>query len=62
MKEKTRAKDIFDLVNVFLSEHSKTWNKVGLVCMNGALDMIGASIQFRCPNEVSCSTYNIKQL
>ena len=41
MKEKTRAKDVFDLVNVFLCENLIAWNKVGLVCTDGALAIIG---------------------
>ena len=41
MKERTRAKDVFDLVNVFLRENSIAWNIVGLVCTDGAPAMIG---------------------
>ena len=41
MKEKTRAKDIFDLVNVFLRENLIAWNKVGSVRTDGALAMKG---------------------
>ena len=37
MKEKTRAKDIFDLMNAFLCGNSIAWNKVGLVCKDGTL-------------------------
>ena len=40
MKERTRAKDVFDLVNAFLRENSIAWNKVGSVCTDGALTMI----------------------
>ena len=40
MKERTRAKDVFDLVNAFLRENSIAWNKVGLVCTDGAPAMI----------------------
>ena len=32
MKERTRAKDVFDLIDAFLCENSITWNKVGSVC------------------------------
>ena len=35
-KERTRAKDVFDLVNAFLRENSIAWNKVGSVCTDGA--------------------------
>ena len=41
MKERTRAKDVFTLVNAFLHENSIAWNKVRLVCTDGAPDMIG---------------------
>ena len=41
MKERTRAKDIFNLVNAFLCENSKAWNKVRLVCTDGAPAIIG---------------------
>ena len=41
MNERTRAKDVFDLVNAFLRENSIAWNKVGLVCTDGAPAMIG---------------------
>ena len=41
MKERTRAKDVFDLTNAFLRENSITWNKVGSVCIDGAPAMIG---------------------
>ena len=41
MKERTRTKDVFDLINAFLRENSIVWNKVGLVCADGAPAMIG---------------------
>ena len=41
MKERTRAKDVFDLVNAFLRENSIAWNKVGSVCTDDAPTMIG---------------------
>ena len=41
MKERTRAKDVFDLVNAFLRENSIAWNKLGSVCTDGAPAMIG---------------------
>ena len=40
VKERTRAKDVFDLANAFLCENSIAWNKVGLICMSGAPAMI----------------------
>ena len=40
MKERTRAKDVFDLVNAFLRENSIVWNKMGSVCIDGAPAMI----------------------
>ena len=40
-KERTRAKDVFDLVNPFLRENSMSWNKVGSVSTNGAPAMFG---------------------
>ena len=40
-KEGTRAKDVFNLDNAFLRENSMAWNKVELVCTNGAPAMIG---------------------
>ena len=40
MKERTRAKDVFDLVNAFLRKNSIAWNKVGSACTNGASAMI----------------------
>ena len=41
VKERTRAKDIYDLVNAFRRENSIARNKVGLVCTDGAPAMIG---------------------
>ena len=41
IKERTRAKDVFDLVNAFLRENSIAWNKVRSVCTDGASAMIG---------------------
>ena len=41
MKERTRAKDVFDLVNAFLRENSTVWIKVVLVCTDGAPAMTG---------------------
>ena len=41
MKEKTRAKGIFDLVNAFVRENSIAWNQVGLVCTDDVPAMIG---------------------
>ena len=40
MKERTRAKDVFDLVNAFLRKNSIAWNKMGSVCSDGAPAMI----------------------
>ena len=40
MKERTRAKVAFDLVNAFLRENSIAWNTVGLVCTDDAPAMI----------------------
>ena len=59
MKERTRAKDVFDLVNAFLCENSIAWNKVGSVCIDGAPAMIGhrsgfvASLKQVAPHIVS---------
>ena len=39
-KERTRAKDVFDLVDAFLRENSIAWNKVGSVCTDSAPAMI----------------------
>ena len=41
MKERTRAKDVFDFVNAFLRENSIVWNKVGSVHTDGMPAMIG---------------------
>ena len=41
MKERTRAKVIFDLVYAFLRENSIACNKLELVCTDGAHAMIG---------------------
>ena len=41
IKERIRAKDVLDLVNAFLRENSIPWNKMGSVCTDGALAMIG---------------------
>ena len=41
VKERTKAKDVFDLVNAFLRENSIAWNKVESVCTDGAPAMIG---------------------
>ena len=51
MKERTRAKDVFDLVNTFLLENSIAWNKVESVCTDGAPAKIWV-----------CSAYSIKSL
>ena len=49
MKERARAKDVFDLVNAFLRENSIAWNKVGLVCIDNAPAMIGHRSGFATP-------------
>ena len=49
MKERTRAKVVFDLVNAFLRENSIAWNKVGSVCTNVASAMIGHRSGFVAP-------------
>ena len=41
MKERTRAKDVFHLINTFLRESSIAWSKVGSVCTDGAPAMTG---------------------
>ena len=41
IKGRTKAKDVFDLVNAFLRENSIAWNKLGSVCTDGAPAMIG---------------------
>ena len=46
MKGRTSAKDVFDLVNAFLRENSIAWNKVGLVCTDGAPAMIRKEHQY----------------
>ena len=39
--ERTKAKDVFDLVNVFFRENSIAWNKAKSVYTDGAPAMIG---------------------
>ena len=46
MKERTRAKDVFDLVNAFLRKNLIEWNKAGPVCTDGAPPMIGHRSSF----------------
>ena len=41
MKERTTAKNVFDLVNAFLRENSIAWNEVGSVGTDGAPAMTG---------------------
>ena len=41
MKERSRAKDVFYLVNPLLLENSLAWNKVGSVCTDGTPAMTG---------------------
>ena len=41
MKERTRPKDVFDLVNAFLRKNSIAWNKVGSICTDSAPAMTG---------------------
>ena len=41
MKERTRARDVFDLANAFLRENSIAWNKARSVCTDGTPAMIG---------------------
>ena len=41
MKERTKAKDVFDLANAFLCENSIAWIKVGLVSTDDAPATIG---------------------
>ena len=41
MKERTRAIDVFDLVDTFLRENLIAWNKMGSVCIDGVSAMIG---------------------
>ena len=49
MKERTRAKDVFDLVNEFLGENFLAWNKVGSMWTDGAPAMIGHRSGFVAP-------------
>ena len=49
MKERTRAKDVFDLVNALLRENLIVWNKVELVCKDGAPAMIEHRSGFVAP-------------
>ena len=49
MKERTRAKDVFDLDNAFLRKNSIAWNKVGSVCTDGAPAMIRHRSGFVAP-------------
>ena len=44
--ERTRAKDVFDLVDAFLRENLIACNKVGSVCTDGAPAMIGHRSSF----------------
>ena len=44
--ERTRVKDVFNLVNAFLHENSIAWNKVGLLCTDGAPAVIGHQCYF----------------
>ena len=46
MKERTGAKDVFDLVHAFHRKNSIAWNKVGSVCTDGAPAMIGHRSSF----------------
>ena len=46
MKERTRAKDVFDLVNAFLRENSIARNRVGLAFTDGAPAMLGHRSDF----------------
>ena len=46
MKERTRAKDVFDLINAFLRENSVAWNKVRSVCTDDWPAMIGRQSGF----------------
>ena len=61
MKERTRAKDVFDLMNAFLRENSVAWNKVGSV-YRWCASYDKASIRFRSPTETSRSAHSIKSL
>ena len=49
MKERTRAKDVFDLVYIFFRENSIAWNKVGSVCTDGAPAMVKHRSSFVAP-------------
>ena len=40
MKEKTKDKDVFDVVNAFLRKNLVAWNKVGSVYTHGKPDVI----------------------
>ena len=51
MKERTRAKDVFNLVNAFLYENSIAWNKVGSICTDGAPAMMGHRSGFAAPKK-----------
>ena len=44
--KRTRAKDVFDLVNEFLRENSIARNKVGSVCTDGAPSVMGHQSSF----------------
>ena len=46
MKKRTRAENVFDLVNTFLCENSIARNKMGLICTDGAPAMIGHQYGF----------------
>ena len=49
MKKRTRAKDVFDLVNAFFRENSIAWNKVGSVSTDGAPAIIEHRSGFVAP-------------
>ena len=49
MKRRTRAKDVFNLVDAFLRENLIAWNKVESVCTDGASNMIGHRSGFVAP-------------
>ena len=46
VKERTRAKDVFDLVNAFRHKNSIAWNKVRSVCTDGVPAAIGHQSSF----------------
>ena len=46
MKERTKPKDFFDLVDAFLRQNSVARNKVGSVCTDGAPAMMGHPFSF----------------